>query len=405
MAEPAQSSSVHLAAKYPEFDIYPAAYPHFDIYPSVGGSIEASRSTESVLHGLPVAYPSFMLYPPVYPYNLTDIYPSLQLEDTSKSLSVRLHGAYPFMEICAFNNFSVSNLALKLQIDPSVYPHIAPYPSTLFVGTSKDPPVYPYFELYPSLQGDESLSTGQPILLNVDLQYPLFVIYPAVYPHFDIYPSLPPTIENIYHSVEILLAPAYPLLTIYRHIYPTFEIYPGHISTGEYGPSTHDAHLIQPAYPQFDIFYPYFDIYRSGHAYMQVDSRQSLSVRAPALYPAIHLFTPRTHADLHREAMTGLSAPPSPTQIPRRVDRTHAELYEEVVTGLLLAPLSPREPVEQQVDKADNDASPHGHDAEPSDCQGDPEACFSNILYYACYTCSSWSLPFWHDHETRSSLT
>ncbi|CAA7259799.1 unnamed protein product [Cyclocybe aegerita] len=314
---------------YPFLRIYEPVYPHFDLYPSLPGTVNASHGSDDTetrpsfctVYVVSV-YPTFDLYPAVYPYNLTNIYPSV----ARSAELVGAQAAYPYFNIY-----------------PAVRP---PYNAYLSLYLSTPRSQYPVFELYPTAaslgqQGDASRlvtelsSRSQSVHLHV---YPALNIYPAVYPFFDLYPDVAPlpsvciqpgvaavSVDRPLSStacLKVAIAPAYPSFNLYPSVYPYLDIYPGPYFSSEASrlvvESRQSTSVSKTAQHQF-VFastaqYPYFNIYPAVYPNFDLyPSKLEIPVApAPTPAPAVpHLQINRktkansrlTHSELHAMVM------------------------------------------------------------------------------------------------------
>ncbi|KAJ3515117.1 hypothetical protein NLJ89_g1963 [Agrocybe chaxingu] len=310
---------------YPFLRIYEPAYPHFDLYPSLPGTIKAFHSSEDTetrpsfctIH-VPSVYPAFDLYPAVYPYNLTNIYPSV----ARSAELVEVQAAYPYFNIYA---------AVR-----------SPYNAYLSLYLSTPRSQYPVFELYPTAalhgqKGDasplvtEQSSQSQSVHLHV---YPALNIYPTVYPFFDLYPAAAPppskgvSAVSVDHPLsstaclKVAIVPAYPSFNLYPSVYPYLDIYPAPYFSSEGSrlvvESRQSTSVSKTAQHQFVpasiAHYPYFNIY-------------------PAVYPNFDLYPSKLETPV----------PPAPCSVPTAPDLqinrktrsnsrlTHSELHAMVM--------------------------------------------------------------------------
>ncbi|KAH9938145.1 uncharacterized protein B0H18DRAFT_1112326 [Fomitopsis serialis] len=170
---------VVLKGSYAAFNLYPAVYPHFDIYPA-----KAQRETELqpsiaaavkpvIQVKLAARYPCFDLYPAVYPGSLEKIYPDVKMESASKGVVTKLTAAYPVFDIY-----------------PAAYPHsmVSIYPATRVKDTTERPVraavVYPHFDICKAAAFVVGITKTEKSKVHIKLasQYPTFDLYPAVYP-------------------------------------------------------------------------------------------------------------------------------------------------------------------------------------------------------------------------------
>ncbi|KAF9534290.1 hypothetical protein CPB83DRAFT_326976 [Crepidotus variabilis] len=389
------------ASSYPNMRIYAPVYPHLEIYPSVPCILQKTNEVNSspLSRGLsvraPTSYPAFNLYPSVYPYNLQEIYPSIQIpEDRFDS------EGYPYFYL---------------------YPSKAALLSSYLSLYSTNPRgQYPHFEILDPSSGQInnsdslsqfSLSTTHPIC------YPALNIYPAVYPHFDLYPATTLPTENLITHVSVSLAETstpgsgYPAFNLYPAIYPNFDLYPT-----PYYEAIQDRAVLETAihgeagyfltaattssYPSFNLYppvYPYFDLYPAPYFSRSAPLQSSKhgatsSSRYPTfdLYPAVY-----PYFDLYPAVLTEIKSPPSltsprlrvrptsrlpvpvrgppsprPTRVKSTSRLTHSELHAMVMMekfGSNLPPLTPPRRVEaRHTPQRSSSDSVHGLPASPA---------------------------------------
>ncbi|KAG1806772.1 uncharacterized protein HD556DRAFT_1224501 [Suillus plorans] len=363
------NSSLSSARGYPILEIYPAVYPHFNLYPSIACSVitsaektAASQPKKSVIVELAPVYPLFNLYPPLYPYNLSSIYPAPAVELFS---SVVLPSSYPW-----------------LIIYPPVYPHVNPYPqvSAEVAGPrrAKDeiaqpvqvklgprypvfdiyPHVYPHFNLYPARAAEpaswEEDITNNELFVSSNM-YPFLVIYPAVYPHFDLYPARAAELasreeETTSDKCSVL---EYPFLVIYPAVYPHFDLYPARaaeLASREADITNSKPSVSSSTYPFLVIYpsvYPYFDLYpgilsrvdapaASGKSTVRMDHGYPVLNIYPAVYPHLDIYPALGKVAQPSQKVTNMSVRPLSA---KRRRKAHAELHTEVAQspGFLVA--------------------------------------------------------------------
>ncbi|KAG1785828.1 uncharacterized protein HD556DRAFT_1450378 [Suillus plorans] len=304
---------------------YPAVYPHFNLYPSIACSVitsaektAASQPKKSVIVELAPAYPLFNLYPPLYPYNLNSIYPAPAIE-LSSSVVLPKSPVYPHVNPYPQASTEVAGprrakdeIVQPVQVKPrpqypvfDIYPAGYPwslktvYPPTEVEDASEItirlssrylwldiyPSVYPFVEPYPTLNKtcESPMSISQThyksecVKVTLARYYPSFDLYPAAYPHFGLYPTLPKigsgVIQNLYSFQDIVdsvsgdLAGTYPYICPYPPAYPHFDLYPHvqiHASSDDKDLTTSKFIAASSTYPFLVIYpavYPHFDLY------------------------------------------------------------------------------------------------------------------------------------------------
>lgn len=207
---------------YPLFDIYPSIYStnnngmisSLDVnllsmgtvsdvaYPEAATNLQRSPSLDEHAVFLYTEYPSFTIYPPVYPFNLVDIYPSINSRNEMIIEEVELRPASTMSQYPVFD--------LYTSVYPSNLMEIYPAKIALSFLTIDNANVFP---------SADSLSTRL-----LELRYPFFEIYPAVYPYslVSIYPAVAVAADN-----DVKGAPDLNLGTSsLESQYPFFDIYP-----------------------------------------------------------------------------------------------------------------------------------------------------------------------------------
>ncbi|KAG7096924.1 hypothetical protein E1B28_004325 [Marasmius oreades] len=328
---------VDLRLGYPYFQLYPTGYPDNVecIYPqAIEGYLTNSQ--------------------PGYPYNLYQIYPVIPKHVISSHLGPQIGRSHPDPTVYPGNLaeiyprsaqcFPPRSLGMRQTINVRVVPS---YPVFQLYHN-----VYPWNleEIYPVLviQGDD-IKSGQ--------SYPFFNLYPAVYPHFDLYPSVlkslvplndlsgadpiaPPSISvdvEVWYPIMVIYRPVYPFLSVYvdlpedilklktpltialcEYAYPDIIVYPPLLDVIE-----SDGHLKAPPvdlgllkYPFFDLYpatYPHFDIYPpipgqidSKHVTLDVIVNYPVFDLYPAIYPYMNLYPPASGKMEHEHDIHGL---------------------------------------------------------------------------------------------------
>ncbi|KAH9482690.1 hypothetical protein JR316_0004790 [Psilocybe cubensis] len=342
------SNMQHCASVYkPSSFGYPyinqPVYPHIELYPTLPGELSIYNQLDTmqdIVVELPVLYPMIQLYVPVYPHNLSNIYPEtiFQAADPCSKAQVEV----PFSDTC----YTALHCGAHTDKTRSQYPHFDIYPditnqsSEISIPPSFDrplhttviyptfnlyPAIYPYFDLYPCVHEAQretvSLLTEpmptyalSPVLLT---QYPSFNLYPKVYPYFDIYPAaydaVAATIETGTtqdFSLSPTLPTSYPFFNIYPSLYPDFVIYPAaHSDVGtafaEPEPERSLSPILRPMYPSFNLYpkvYPYLEIYPPSYAvkvdnvdskYVELDHRITkypYFILYPGVYPYFDIY-------------------------------------------------------------------------------------------------------------------
>ncbi|KAF9259546.1 hypothetical protein L218DRAFT_963585 [Marasmius fiardii PR-910] len=268
---------VRLEPSYPSFDLYPAVYPGnlAAIYPqSLKGSPSRLLKIQRTVDVRVVpSYPVFQIYRAVYPWNLEEIYPSSVIQDDD----VKNDQGYPLFNL---------------------------YPA-----------VYPHFDLYPSVGCSSALANNlfvagpavkPSISVDVEVRYPIMVIYRPVYPFTSPDANLPKdigtpsgghtTVEgHVNWKAEIALC---------EYIYPDIIVYPpvSNVVGSDRSFETALVGLRHANYPFFDFYpatYPHFDIYPSisgqmdvKHVVLEVNVNYPVFDLYPSTYPHCDIYPP-----------------------------------------------------------------------------------------------------------------
>ncbi|KAH7887710.1 hypothetical protein F5I97DRAFT_2011018 [Phlebopus sp. FC_14] len=182
--------SVDLPCSYPWLVIYRPVYPFVTPYPTLAAEISQplwplrysydAPTLKSVVVKLSPQYPAFDLYPDIYPWNLTNIYPSVTI-DNRLNMSVRLSSRYPWIDIY-----------------PSVYPYVQAYPHIAGAGGQSDmwgPSRLDNSERFLRSLTVTELQGKRPEPVTLHHRYPAISPYQTAYPQFDLYP-IPLTVEH-----------------------------------------------------------------------------------------------------------------------------------------------------------------------------------------------------------------
>jgi len=349
--EPVDSLLVRFPSAYPRLVIYRPVYPHFDLYPAImlaeddapgipffnlnptprlDATSQISPAVQPVVVKLIPCYPAFDLYPAIYPGNVYEIYPSVNVNNSS-AISVEVAPRYPF-----FNLY------------PAIYPHVMPYPQApvldaeLKWNAQEYPDFhlsmlniaaevcnlkltirssgYPDFNIYPDVEHSEASGkilaiTLPSISVTVNATYPYFNLYPAVYPSFELYPPVYPFIEVYPMSpytfdTSELVAPGYPDFILYPTCisnaesplnlmnsvdYPKFDLYPAVCLTTGGGTSEASGVETTNAIPvKIEVRYPAFDLYPAAYPHFNIWP----AVDQPRIMPLPKLSSRPTHSRL-----------------------------------------------------------------------------------------------------------
>ncbi|KAG1822132.1 hypothetical protein EV424DRAFT_1539010 [Suillus variegatus] len=261
-------------------------------------------------------------------WSLKTVYPPAEVEDASE-ITIRLSSRYPWLDIY-----------------PSVYPFVEPYPT--LNKTCESP-----------MSISQTHYKSECVKVTLARYYPSFDLYPAAYPHFDLYPTLPKigsrgsqqeaSAKDIVDSVSVDLAGTYPYICPYPPAYPHFDLYPRvqtHASRDDTDLTTSKFIATSSTYPFLVIYpavYPHFDLYPARAA--ELASREEditnnklfissstypLLVIYPAVYPHFDLYPARAAELTSREEdMTNgkFSVPVYPFLVVYPAVYPHFDLY------------------------------------------------------------------------------
>ncbi|THV08516.1 hypothetical protein K435DRAFT_771998 [Dendrothele bispora CBS 962.96] len=285
---------------------------------------ETNRSTgrEEISVYLPCSYPSLLIYRDVYPFNLRQLYPSVQSYEVSQTTQSwvypqSLDNIYP-----PVHGRASAAVKVSLETKTWVYPQSL---NNIYPPVQNKAWVYPQslYEIYPAVGVSKAIPTSKPHTVSVHLpcSYPSFQIYRPVYPCFNLYPAIPskkPTevyypFFNLYparlgvrESSKRPVAPLkpvttlpYPVFNLYPAVYPYLEVYPA-VKPSSVQSSSRQRNALSREYPDFDIYpavksrgYPDFDLYpaqqQRRHASSKfVDMKYRASYPYFDLYPSVY---------------------------------------------------------------------------------------------------------------------
>ncbi|EMD40728.1 hypothetical protein CERSUDRAFT_111307 [Gelatoporia subvermispora B] len=435
------SSSVatDVYSRYPWFNLYPAIYPYFDLYPACTSNAKAFEDDKTVYVHIAAGYPNFEIYRRVYPWNVDSIYffkgpsalalPSSQTLEALRTPLLLPSNPYPLIHpyppVYPYNLGHIYSLedpetargAVAVHL-PSYYPCLDIYTAVYPHNLSTIYPVAPTRRA-PSAQ-PPSRSTGRQetqkqataliTSLKLAIQYPTVELYSPVYPHnpervypvsqdapvivspaagananvgsdvrypvFDIYTAAYPwSLSSIYPAAErasavadqqgpkglgVALSSHYPTLEPYPSVYPySLEgIYPAtcalisrvpasgtSIRTSAASGSSDSWTGAYPTVCPYPPVYPFVTPYPAVSVAVTPAQQNGRSARIGVCYPQFEIYPPQyPFFEVYPTVWQGISQ--TVQRRPRR--KTHEELRQQVRTEQGSAPTAGSAPVLQR---------------------------------------------------------
>ncbi|KAJ3739372.1 hypothetical protein DFH05DRAFT_1426951 [Lentinula detonsa] len=223
-----------------------SAWPNFEIYPPVANieqyqNARASQGFSPISVRIPCSYPSLKIYPSVYPH-FDDLYPA---EPRVEEIA-----AYPQFSIYPSLNRQHSDIAKRhsaieqLSLKPRVLSS-TPYPLSVF---EIYPPVQAEEAATLPRSGEKPIET----VVQFPWAYPIIDLYPTVYPHITPYPSAGSTYteSSTCKVPEAAKSRQYPDFLLYPcRQYPDFDFYPPQDSKDVYASKTASRYGVFDLYP------------------------------------------------------------------------------------------------------------------------------------------------------------